>query len=111
MRTKSQTAFSNRFVAPWLCHFCWLTLLFAISSQCLGQGGPPVILTQPQGRVVGPGSSVTLSVAVSSITAVTYQWRSNGFNIFGATGTNYAINNAQTSANYSVAVTNAAGSI
>ncbi len=111
--TKSQPASPNCFVARSLRRFLFIWTLFAAFNQCLAQGGPPVILTQPQGKIVGPGDNVTFKVAVSSVTFPTYKWRFNGTNIPGATATNYTINNAQPSqaGNYSVVVTNAVGAV
>ncbi len=109
----SNGATEERLVAPLLCCVVCLAVFFALSDACWGQGGPPVITTQPQGRVVAPGSSISFTVAVSSVTFPTYQWRLNGVSIPGATGTNYTINSVQpsNSGNYSVAVANASGSV
>jgi len=86
-------------------------LIARYSTDCLAQGGPPVITTQPlsQARVVG--SSVTFTVVVSSVTFPTYQWRFNGASIYGATAPTYTLSNVQSNhaGNYSVAITNAVG--
>src|SRR2546426_6219229 len=111
--TGSQPTSPNFFVARSLRWFLFLCTLLAAFNQCLAQGGPPVILTQPQGRIVGPGDNVTFTVAVSSVTFPTYKWRFNGTIIPGATATNYTINNVQPAkaGNYSVVVTNAVGAV
>src|SRR5438477_10203785 len=62
----------------------FLPLLFASTSQCFSQGGPPVITQQPQPRGAFTGSSVSFTVTVSTVTFATYQWRFNGTNIAGA---------------------------
>ena len=92
----------------------WLVAVFllpAVISDCLAQGGPPVITAQPQSQTRSIGANATFSVAVSSVTFSTYQWRFNGTNIYGATGSNYTISSVQAShaGNYSVAITNAVG--
>ena len=89
----------------------FLFVLFAGSLRCFSQCCPPTITTQPQSQIVTQGSTVTFTVAVSSTTYPTYQWRLNDINIPGATGTNLSIAGVQTTqaGNYSVAVTNAAG--
>jgi hypothetical protein len=91
--------------------FLGAILIAATTSTCLAQGGPPVITTQPLSQTRIPGSSVTFTVVVSSVTFPTYQWRFNGTNIYGATASTYAISNVQSNhvGNYSIAITNAVG--
>lgn len=88
--------------------FVWL-LGFAINSA--GQGGPPIIVYQPQSQTNGYGTTASFSVTATSISQRDYQWRFNGVNIAGATNTNYVITNVQAwhGGNYSVAITNAVG--
>jgi hypothetical protein len=71
----------------------------------------PSITTQPASQTINVGASATFSVTASGTGPLTYQWRFNGSNISGATGTSYTVSNAQTSAagNYSVVVTNSVG--
>jgi len=56
---------------------------------------------------------VTFSVAVSTTTSLSFQWRKNGSSIPGATSGSYTITNVQTTdqATYFVNVTNAGGSV
>ena len=70
----------------------------------------PVITTQPRSQTVNEGNSVTFSV-VATGTGLSYQWKKNGSNISGATGSSYTISSAKTSdaANYTVTVSNTAG--
>ena len=70
----------------------------------------PSITAQPQSQTVNQGSNATFTV-VATGTNLTYQWRLEGTNISGATGTSYTRNNVQPSdaGNYSVFITNAAG--
>ena len=72
---------------------------------------PPTITTQPASQTVAVGAGVTFTVSASSATA--YQWRFNGGNISGATGSSFSKSNLQLtdSGNYDVVVSNAAGSV
>jgi hypothetical protein len=74
---------------------------------------PPTLTTQPVSQTVTGGQAVTLSVTASGTPAPTYQWRKNGVNIAGATGATLTLTNVQSSdaGNYSVVITNAAGSV
>ena len=69
----------------------------------------PVITVQPASEAIADGSNVTFSVTATG--AVSYQWRKGGTDIAGATATSYTITGARAAdaANYTVAVTNAAG--
>lgn len=89
-----------------------IPLLLATSLNGLAQGGPPIITQQPHGQSVTQGMNASFSVGVSSITTLTYQWRFNGGNISGATGSSYSITNVQASqaGSYSVLVINGVGS-
>ncbi|ATC64553.1 hypothetical protein CMV30_11640 [Nibricoccus aquaticus] len=71
----------------------------------------PSITTQPASQTINVGGSATFSVTASGTATLTYQWRFNGSNISGATGSSYSLSNAQTAAagNYSVVVTNSVG--
>jgi hypothetical protein len=74
-------------------------------------GYPPSIVVQPRGVTVFPRTNVTFSVLAYSTDTITYQWRSNGVNLLGATGANYTITNVQPyhQADYTVAVSDAMG--
>jgi Immunoglobulin domain/Purple acid Phosphatase, N-terminal domain len=74
---------------------------------------PPSITAQPLGQVVYAGSNVTFTVTATGTPAPAYQWRFNGTNLSGATTDRYTRNGAQASdaGDYSVVVTNAAGSL
>ena len=53
--------------------------------------GPPVVTNQPDSAVVCEGESVTFSISVSGEEPLNVQWRRNGADIAGATGTSYTI--------------------
>jgi endonuclease/exonuclease/phosphatase family metal-dependent hydrolase len=74
---------------------------------------PPVILTQPQGQTVSVGASPTFTVTASGTAPLSYQWVSGATNIPGANTNFYTRSNVQTNdaGNYSVVVTNIAGSV
>ncbi len=73
----------------------------------------PVITVQPVSQTVSQGTNVTFSVAANAVPPVTgYQWRFNGSNIVGATGSSYTQNSVSpgNNGNYDVVVTNSIGS-
>ena len=74
---------------------------------------PPSITTQPSSQTVLAGNSVTFSVTAAGTAPLSYQWRFNAANISGATLSSYAKSNVQAgdAGNYSVVVTNVAGSV
>jgi arylsulfatase A-like enzyme len=71
----------------------------------------PEILLSPRDQSVLQGTQATFSVAVRGTTPFTYQWRFNGTNILGATGSNYARANIQRGSvgRYSVVISNKVG--
>jgi hypothetical protein len=82
-------------------------------NVAVGSSIAPAIFSQPANQSVPAGRSVTLSVVASGTPAPTYQWLKNGAALSGATNTSYAIASVQPSdaGNYSVTVSNSAGSI
>jgi hypothetical protein len=74
---------------------------------------PPSITAQPLGQRIMLGSSASFSVSVSGTAPFRYQWRFNGANLLNATNAAYVIQAvaATNTGNYSVAVTNSAGSV
>ena len=74
---------------------------------------PPVITAQPLGQRIVLGNGVVFNVAVSGTTPFNYQWRFNAGNLLNATNVFYAIPAVGTNhtGNYSVVVTNLAGSV
>ena len=84
----------------------------------LSFSGPPEITGQPASQSVYQGDNVVLSVAVTGASPFSYQWRKNGTNLVdggnlsGATSRVLSFTNVTTNnvGNYSVLVSNAAGS-
>jgi hypothetical protein len=74
---------------------------------------PPVITAQPQGQRLVLGSGVSFNVAVGGTAPFIYHWRFNAANLLNATNASYAIQAVGTNntGNYSVVVTNLAGSV
>ncbi|MBI4621594.1 MAG: immunoglobulin domain-containing protein [Verrucomicrobia bacterium] len=73
----------------------------------------PSISTPPASQSVTTGTAVTFTVAASGTSPLTYQWRKGNQDIVGATSPTYSLSNVQSgdAANYSVVVTNSAGSV
>lgn len=73
----------------------------------------PLITTQPVGKAVAVGTSVTFTSAASGTPAPTFQWKLNGISISGATNATLTIASAQSTnaGTYTVVATNSAGSM
>ena len=85
------------------------------SAGSLGKcplGMAPSIITQPASQTVLAGSPATFTVTAVGTAPLQYQWRFNGTNITGASGTSLTLSNVQPAqaGNYLVVVTNAYGS-
>ncbi len=74
---------------------------------------PPSITTQPLPHEVNPGAKVTFTVAATGAGPLSYQWRKDGENLAGATGTSFSIAKAAESNEgvYDVVVTNPAAAV
>ena len=74
---------------------------------------PPAMGGQPQSLTVRQGADATFTVTASGTEPLGYQWRFNSANLAGATSSSYTRANAQTNhgGNYSVIVSNVAGSV
>jgi hypothetical protein len=73
----------------------------------------PSITTQPASQTVTVGQTATFSVAANGTAPLSYQWKKNGSNISGATGTTYttpATTTSDSGSTFTVVVTNSAGS-
>jgi hypothetical protein len=88
-----------------------------IDDVVLSSGTGPVapgITTQPANVTVTAPAPVTFSVVASGTAPISYQWRRNGVPIAGATGSSYTLNPtavSDTGAQFTVVVSNSAGSI
>ena len=75
---------------------------------------PPSILTEPADAAIFEGASATFQALASGAAPLSYQWRRNGVDIAGATGTSYTITGASLAddgAQFDVVVTNGLGSV
>jgi hypothetical protein len=75
---------------------------------------PPSITTQPTGQTVTAGQTATFSVTASGTAPLSYQWQKNGAAISGATSSSYttpAETTSDTGAQFTVVVSNSAGSV
>lgn len=74
---------------------------------------PPYITAQPESVDAVSGDNVQFNVTAGGTAALGYQWRFNGTNLAGATGTSFSRPTAQAmhAGSYSVVVTNASGSV
>ena len=73
----------------------------------------PTITTQPSGLVVIPGTAATFAVAATGTGPLSFQWQRNGSTLPGATGPVLSLTSVSgaDAGNYSVVVSNAAGSV
>jgi hypothetical protein len=74
----------------------------------------PSITTQPASQTVTAGQTASFSVAATGTVPLSYQWRKNGTAISGATSSSYttpATTSADNGAQFTVVVTNTAGSV
>jgi hypothetical protein len=73
----------------------------------------PSITTQPSNVTVTAGASATFTVVASGTAPLSYQWQKAGATISGATAATYSIATAQSTdaGNYTVVVSNSAGSV
>jgi Immunoglobulin domain len=73
----------------------------------------PSFTTQPASQNVVAGVSVTFTAAANGTPTPTYQWRKNGVNINGATGSSYTIVNVTggDSGSYTVVASNSVSSV
>src|SRR5262249_40207809 len=85
--------------------------LAGISGKCLSNIGPTIVI-HPTNRTVTAGTNITFNVAAGGSPTLRYQWQFNGTNIAGATTNSITLTNVLLSqaGNYSVIVTNSAGS-
>ncbi|MEJ7694577.1 PKD-like domain-containing protein, partial [Daejeonella sp.] len=83
------------------------------TTACVTVTTVPVITVQPLSNSVCLGSGTSLSVTATSSTAISYQWRKNGFAINGANAATFTIASVVNSdaASYDVVMTNSCGTV
>jgi hypothetical protein len=84
------------------------------TAAILTVNGPPSITTQPAAATVIAGQTATFSVTAAGTAPLTYQWKMNGTAVTGATSSSYttpATTTANSGQQFTVTVTNSAGSI
>jgi hypothetical protein len=74
---------------------------------------PPVILTPPQGRMVGAGADVALNVVAGGTEPLAFQWLRNGVPVADGTNAMLVLTNIQPNqgGNFAVVITNAFGAV
>ncbi len=86
----------------------------ATGTITVGSGGTsaPALSTQPSSQSASAGANVTFTAAASGSGSFSYQWNKDGVAISGATGSSLTLTNVQSAdaGNYTVIVTNSAGS-
>ncbi len=86
---------------------------FSITVEGGGVTNPPAITAQPQSLSVPAGQSATFGVTATGTAPLAYQWCFNGTNLAGATTNPFTLLAVQATnaGNYSVVITNVAGSV
>jgi hypothetical protein len=84
-----------------------------LASQFAASSNPPVILAHPQPQVVQPGELVSFFVVAKDTRNLSYQWRTNGVDLPGATSDTLLLTNvsALNQGLYSVVLSNSSGSV
>lgn len=80
-------------------------------AVALTNDGSPWLIRQPVDQIVYPGSTASFSAVVLGQPPLSYQWRSNGVDLAGATNLVLTLANVQPNwaGNYQLAISNAAG--
>ena len=84
------------------------------NAAILTVNAPPAVTAQPVNQTVAAGQTATFSVTATGTAPLSYQWRKNGANISGATASAYttpATASTDNGAQFSVVISNAAGSV
>jgi PKD repeat protein len=90
----------------------WYVDTILISGfQCCAN--PPYIITQPQSQIVPLGTNASFNVTAGGTAPLSYQWRFNGTNLYGATTSSLSRSNVQSAdlGPYLVVITNSLGSV
>lgn len=82
----------------------------ALLTRAAVPAAAPAIERQPQSVIITPGGTLALNVGATGVPEPTYQWSRDGTPIAGATSASLVMNAAPTG-EYTVAVTNASGTI
>ncbi len=91
-----------------------LSSTYSVSMSGTGVGVAPSIIAQPVSISILTGQTATFSVTATGTAPLAYQWKMNGTAIGGATGSSYTTPTETTSNNgaqFTVAVSNAAGTV
>jgi ASPM-SPD-2-Hydin domain-containing protein/Ig-like domain-containing protein len=91
-----------------------LSSAYSVSMSGAGVGVAPSIVAQPVSISILVGQTATFSVTATGTAPLAYQWKMNGTAIAGATGSTYTTPTETTSNNgaqFTVAVSNAAGTV
>ncbi len=94
--------------SSWNASNYWVDVVFASAAAAA-----PVITSQPASQTVAAGQTATFTVGATGTAPLSYQWRKNGANISGANASSYttpAASSSDNGAQFSVVVSNAAGS-
>ena len=91
----------------------FLTSGFWSIDSAVAATGPPVFLVEPQSQTVAAGANAVLSVNVTGLSPIAYQWQFDGANIAGATSSALTVPAAQATnaGNYTVVVSNSLGTV
>ena len=95
---------------PWAVNSQSLSVTNSFSVIVKGLTAPS-FTQQPSNQVINAGAAVTFTAGATGYPAPTYQWRLNGANISGATGSSYTIPSTSLTniGYYTVVVANSAG--
>jgi hypothetical protein len=96
--------------STWRSSNYWVDVSFTTSFGAVA----PSITTQPASQTVTAGQSATFSVAATGTAPLTYQWKKNSVAITGANSSTYttpATSSSDNGAQFSIVVSNAAGSV
>lgn len=87
-------------------------LPFTLAVQ-IAAAAAPAITSQPSSQTKNVGDSVTFTVVATGTPTPTYQWKKGSNDINGATTASYTINSVASgdAADYTVVITNVAGSV
>jgi alpha-tubulin suppressor-like RCC1 family protein len=104
-----------------LAHPAWLTNILSLSAgdaavmalRDASADAAPSISVQPQSRSLGELQNVTFSVTAEGAAPLAYQWRKNGVNLTGETGTSLTLRKVSSAdaATYDVVISNHVSSL